>query len=60
MSMLMLRTAAKRTHALRGGRKACHCCADYGSTKNGARNRQVARQQQRRVEARNWRREISS
>jgi len=55
--MMLLKAAAKRRHALRGGKKACPCCADYGARKVGGSNRQRARQIQRRVEARAWRKE---
>ena len=60
MNMMLLRDHAKRTHALRGRQQACHCCSDYGSTKAGKTNRQIARQQQRRVEERSWRSEVAA
>jgi hypothetical protein len=57
--MMLLKSAAKRSHALRKGKRACSCCCDYGSTKHGAKNRQRARQTQRRVEARAWKADLS-
>lgn len=56
----ILRAAAKREHALRGGGRSCPCCCSYGSTKGGARIRQAVRQQQRRIEDRAWRAEAAS
>jgi hypothetical protein len=60
MSAQLLKAAGMREHAIRGNRgRSCWCCCDYGSTHNGAKNRQKARHAQRARERQTWKAEMA-